>query len=331
MVAPSMRTTYGGSRTSAKVRSRIKRTRSGALASDSRPFSLIPRPLVSGAVPILSRFPSLFCQRPFHSDRTRRKDALRVPVQQSQKAPSDAYEEIKIELEALAETTLLFLSNLESVYWQIGSELTGQTLRIKHSDNHIEVLKEIGQERTHSCHFLRFSTPVVGLPRQTVSIAFAWFPTQRREVRPCATAVEATEDRSDRRMCCSVLPCRKRDLWVAFPSSRAFRTGIEPLPASRRRPRTTRCSNNSPDWPRVLFTQSVIWLLTGEFLAVLPNPQDLIPPRYQPIRGAIINEMKEEALTPTYAKSHAPAKYLVQGRAPIKRLLSEAVSRFSDG
>jgi len=63
-------------------------------------------------------------------------------------------------------------------------------------------------------------------------------------------------------------------------------------------------------------------LLTADFLSVLPNPQDSIPTRYQDIRKAIIEEMNEQPLTPTYAKTHAPAKYLHQAKASLKELLS---------
>jgi len=63
-------------------------------------------------------------------------------------------------------------------------------------------------------------------------------------------------------------------------------------------------------------------LLTGEFLAVLPNPQDPVPTRYAGIRTEIIEAMRNEALTPTYGKNHAPAKSLLQARAPLKELLS---------
>jgi hypothetical protein len=64
-------------------------------------------------------------------------------------------------------------------------------------------------------------------------------------------------------------------------------------------------------------------LLTGDFLAVLPNPQDAILERYKPIRAAIVDEMNTQQLTPTHAKSHAPAKYLLQARASLKDLLSK--------
>src|SRR2546426_607379 len=61
-------------------------------------------------------------------------------------------------------------------------------------------------------------------------------------------------------------------------------------------------------------------LLSVDFLSVLPNPQDGIPPRYQDIRTAIIEEMNLAALTPTHGKSHAPANVLLQARASLKDL-----------
>src|SRR5438128_3186625 len=40
-------------------------------------------------------------------------------------------------------------------------------------------------------------------------------------------------------------------------------------------------------------------LLTSEFIGVLPNLQDEVPPRYTAIRAAIIDEMNNEQLPPT--------------------------------
>lgn len=71
-------------------------------------------------------------------------------------------------------------------------------------------------------------------------------------------------------------------------------------------------------------------LLNADFLGVLPNnhPDERIPPRYQPIRAALIDEMNNEPLTPSQAKSHAPARNLLQGKASLKDLLSAADIEF---
>jgi hypothetical protein len=55
---------------------------------------------------------------------------------------------------------------------------------------------------------------------------------------------------------------------------------------------------------------------------VLPNPHDSIPSQYETIRSAIIEEMNNESLTPTYSGSYAPAKRLLQGSLSVKELLS---------
>jgi hypothetical protein len=69
-------------------------------------------------------------------------------------------------------------------------------------------------------------------------------------------------------------------------------------------------------------------LLTPEFLFLLPNPQDQLPPRYQRIRTAIVEEMKSQPLTPTHDREHAPAGRLIQARASLKALLSESDIEF---
>src|SRR5208283_5067672 len=64
-------------------------------------------------------------------------------------------------------------------------------------------------------------------------------------------------------------------------------------------------------------------LLTADFLAVLPNPQDTLPDRYKVIRTSIVEEMNSQPLTPTHSKSHSPARHLLQAKASLKELLTE--------
>lgn len=94
------------------------------------------------------------------------------PFNCSKKLPSVAHDEIATGLNELAETTLLFLSNLEKIRWQIGKDVYEEMLRIHHSVNHIEVRKDVGKNTTASSHFLRFSEPIADKPKLSVSIAF---------------------------------------------------------------------------------------------------------------------------------------------------------------
>ena len=65
-------------------------------------------------------------------------------------------------------------------------------------------------------------------------------------------------------------------------------------------------------------------LLTADFLAVLPNPQDDLHDRYKGIRASIVEEMNSQPLTPTHAKSYSPARLLLQAKASLKKELLTA-------
>ncbi|MFO0884832.1 MAG: hypothetical protein U0894_11710 [Pirellulales bacterium] len=94
------------------------------------------------------------------------------PFNNPKKSGEEAYKEVESGLSELAETTLLFLSHLESIRWSVGNSEQGEVLRHRHSENHIEVLKQIGGKTTTSQHFLKFQQPVVGLEKQQISVAF---------------------------------------------------------------------------------------------------------------------------------------------------------------
>ena len=72
-----------------------------------------------------------------------------------------------------------------------------------------------------------------------------------------------------------------------------------------------------------MFTIRDLDLLNADFLAVLPNPSDDLPTRYKCIREAIVDAMNAQPLTPTYTKTHTPAKQLLQAKASLKKLLAK--------
>jgi len=95
-----------------------------------------------------------------------------LPFNNPKKTPENAYAEIDAGLRALAETTLLFLSDLESISWQVGEAVSGKVRRVQHSANHFEVLKQIGGNTTATSHFLKFDQRIEGLEKQRVAVAF---------------------------------------------------------------------------------------------------------------------------------------------------------------
>jgi len=61
--------------------------------------------------------------------------------------------------------------------------------------------------------------------------------------------------------------------------------------------------------------------LTPDFLAVLPNDGDELAECCQPLRSAMIDAMRREALVPADDTGHAPASQLVRGPKPIRAVI----------
>lgn len=267
--------------------------------------------------------PSLLSDRSDLQGKTR----FEFPFNNPKKPREIAYKEVEGGLRDLAETTLLFLNHLHSISWKIGDSGGGTVLRIEHTENHIEVLKETNGETTASSHFLRFAQPVEGLTRETkhkVATAFALeFLPDVKAFDPHAPIAKQMKIVPVPGQVAVFFPAEKETSGLRFHLHAPFvpelsRASIKETPA------------NEPLFEQLAGLAAASLhevrdhgLLTLDFLSVLPNKQDSIPARYQAIRTAIIDEMNNEALTPTHGKSHAPAKRLLQAKASLKGLLSE--------
>ncbi len=253
------------------------------------------------------------------------KTRFEFPFNNPKKIASIAYDEVNAGLKELAETTLLFLSHLESVGWQNATDEPGEVLRFKHSENHFEILKQTGGQTTASSHFLKFDKPVMGLEKkQRVAVAYAldFLPN-----------VQGFDPKKALAKQLKIIPATPGRVSVFFPAEKET-SGLRFHLHAPFVPELSRASIKETEANLPLFQQLAtltatslhqvrdLGLLTADFLSVLPNPQDPIPTRYQDIRKAIVEEMNEQPLTPTYAKTHAPVKYLRQAKASLKELLS---------
>ena len=257
-------------------------------------------------------------------DGIRSRTRFDLPFNNPKKSPDEAFREIEGGLNGLAETTLLFLTGLESIRWKIGQDAVGEIRRIPHSDNHIEILKQVGGKTTSRSHFLRVSETVTGLERHRVAIAFVLEPLS-----------DATDFDSGQPLAkqLRIVPAAPGRVAVFFPAEKET-SGLRFHLHAPFVPELSRASIKETPANQPLFGQLAqlaakalhrireFGFLNTDFLGVLPNLQDDIPPRYQPIRDAVIEEMNEKPLTPTYRKDHAPAKGLIQARASLKDLLS---------
>lgn len=245
------------------------------------------------------------------------------PFDNPKKSAADAHHEIQTGLNELAETTLLFLPNIESIKWELKGEMSGEILRISHTESHIEIMKQIDGRTTTSAHFLKFSQPVAGLEKQCVAIAFAL------ELLSSAQSVSYEKPLSAQLKIAPV-PGQVAVFFPAGKETSGLRFHLHaPFVPELSRASIKDTSANKPlfDQLAMLTASSLhairdLGLLSNDFLGVLPNPQDSLGARYVPIRAAICEAMNNEPLTPTHAKGHAPARTLVQAKSALKDLLS---------
>ena len=244
------------------------------------------------------------------------------PFDNPKKTAADAHQEIQTGLNELAETTLLFLPNIESIKWELKGEMSGEILRISHTDSHIEVMKQVDGRTTTSAHFLKFSQPVAGLEKQRVAIAFAL------ELLSSTQSFSSEKPLSAQ---LKIVPVPGQ-VAVFFPAGKET-SGLRFHLHAPFVPELSRASIKETPANKPLFDQLAVLtasslhsiremgLLSSDFLGVLPNPQDTLGTRYIPIRAAIYKAMNEEPLTPTQAKGHAPARILAQAKSALKELL----------
>lgn len=255
------------------------------------------------------------------------------PFNNPKKNVKEAYAEVKSGLEQLSENTLLFLRNLGYIKWKIGAQ-EGELLREEHMDNHVEVLKQLDGKEVLSSHWLRFSAPVQldeafsavvdGVERQQVSVAFELTFTGDRK------SFDKTKPIKEQ---LKIAPALRGKVSVFFPADKET-SGLRfhlhgPFIPELSRASIKNSAENLPLFGQLasLTSQSLhsikrLGLLSGEFLAVLPNNDDPLPERYQVIRRAVLDEMKVSPLVPSYSGGHAPATRLLQARATLKALLT---------
>ena len=245
------------------------------------------------------------------------------PFNSGKKPCPQAFSEVRDGLEEISENTLLFLSHIEEIQWQIDGGQEGCLLRIPHSDHHIEILREIDGQSTESSHFLRLNEPVEGLEFQYAAIAFELEPLARNNPSDARPSF-ARQFR--------IAPANHGHVAVYFTAAKEtsnLRFHLHaPFVPELSRSSIKDTPTNEPLFrqlaglaARSLPTIRDLGLLDRQFLAVLPNSYDEIPAHYTPIRDAIVEAMNDQPLTPMHSGGHTPARRLLQAEAGLKVLL----------
>jgi len=260
------------------------------------------------------------------------KTRFNFPFDSPKKLRAEALDEVKTGLDRLSALTLLFLSHLKVISWHVAG-VSAEIRRVVHSEKHIELVKQVGSKRTRSSHLLLFHQPVPSLEKQRVAIAF--------ELGRLAN-VRRFEPDTPLAKQLAIVPAKRGRVAVYFPAEKET-SGLRIHLHAPFVPELSRASIKETGANQPLFKQLArltanslhqvrdMGLLTTEFLAVLPNPLDPLPERYECIREAVIDEMKTQPLTPTHSRSHAAAKYLRQAKASLKALLSDDDLEFIGG
>jgi hypothetical protein len=247
------------------------------------------------------------------------------PFNNPKKPTELAFDEVRKGLDELDERTLLFLTNIQAVLWQTEEEPEKAVIRVEHPNHHVEIVKDRGNKSTESIHYLRFAHPVEGLERQDVAIAF------RLELLVEDAVYDYNGSLADQFRIVPAQPPRVAVFFAAEKETSGLRFHLHaPFVPELSRASIKDTPANTPLFQqladlaaRCLFIIRDLGLLNVEFLGVLPNPNDSIPPRYECIRTQIVAAMREQALTPTYDGGHMPACQLLQSRATLKALLTE--------
>jgi hypothetical protein len=252
---------------------------------------------------------------------------FRMPFNNPEKkGAEEAFEEIRDGLEKLSELTLLFLNHIRSISWQIEGQEEGGLFRNEITTHHVEVAREEHGKTVSKYDFLRFSEPVRGHESQHVAVAFPLSIVSEQEL-----SIVTPELHQRFR----ISPANPGRVSVFFPAEKET-SGLRFHIHAPFVPTLDRSSVKNTDSNEPLFKQLGFFvadclhrirdlnLLSIDFLGVLPNPQDNLPPRYQFIRECIVNEMDSRDLTPTASGGFSAARRLVQAKANLKDLLTIA-------
>ncbi len=242
-----------------------------------------------------------------------------------------AFKEIRNGLSDISDDTLLFLSKIKEIEWNVNGIKKESLRRDSRSNFHVEISRESKGENFPSSHFLCFKAPADGLSSQHVAIAFDLEPRSdgnRQADMPSSFATRFRVVSADSGLVAVYFMAKKETSNLRFHLHAPFvpdpsRSSVKDTPDN-----DTLFQQLADLAARSLHEIQALGLLDREFLSVLPNSRDKVQGRYDLIREAIVDVMKEQPLTPTHAGHHAPADQLLQAEAKLKDLLGGDDVRF---
>ncbi|MHA1748403.1 MAG: sacsin N-terminal ATP-binding-like domain-containing protein [Promethearchaeota archaeon] len=252
------------------------------------------------------------------------------PFNEPKKKPEVAFKEIEKGLNSLKEITLLFVSNINSIKWNIKNKKEGQLFVKKYSEHLVEIIKNIDGKESKTSLFLKFEKPIKEVNTLKVSIAFEVESIKGiNKFDPSKPLSEQIRIRPAEEGKVSVyFPAKKEASKLRFHINGPFEPNLDRASIKETDINDSLINQIAELTVASLHKIKEFGLLDRDFLGVLPNHQDWLYDAYKPILKAIIKEMQNEPLTPTHDKSHEPAKNLLQTKAIIKEMLSKEDLQF---
>lgn len=240
--------------------------------------------------------------------------SFRFPFNNPRKSANQAVVEIERSLRALDDSTLLFLSHISTIEYLLPSGDIGSLVRIESDGGFIRIRKE-----SSSSHWLRLlkDVPVEDENGESkiccIGIAYRLVGGNTRKIYPEQDGQVSI-----------FFPAEKETSNLRFHLHAPFASTV-----ARDSVRDCKANQLLRDALAELAAESLIKIrdldmLTGDFLSVLPNPQDNLPAFYEPIRQSIVRAFKGKRLTPTKSGSYEPSVTLYRGPARISDVLSDA-------
>ena len=254
-----------------------------------------------------------------------RKTHFVFPFDNPEKPPDRARAEIEKNLRQLNESTLLFLSNIRKIEYDLPDDSGSGYLERKEKGqdrNRIEIsVKHPENLIPNSTHYLRFEKDVFvrdekdgKLEKCGIAVAFGMEKPEGRawKITPL-----------NQGQVCIYFPAIKETSKLLFHMHAPFASTVA-RDSVRECPANTELLNHLADL--IAESMSAIrdrGLLDVEFLAVLPNAIDNLSVDYLPIQKQLIKTFNNEKLTPMKQGGHAAASGLYHGTQELSELIQD--------
>lgn len=249
------------------------------------------------------------------------------PFNHPPKPAQQAVNEIEKGLKDLGDNTLLFLTHIRKIGYCLSDGTFGSLERIDHGSGHIEIRTCHPGSNESISHWMRFENDVEVTgedgERKNCRIAIAY-------------SIEKEDEKKKKRAGWKIIPLNRGQVSIYFPAVEEdshLRFHIHaPFASTVARANVTKeepANQALRDHLSELIVDSLIktrdmGMLTMDFLAVLPNPNDSLPEFYKPIQNAIIEAFKGQELTPVKEGGHAPSAALFTGPVSISEIVKDA-------